>query len=368
MTEPVRVLYEIHPHTLGGTERFLVRFLGQLDRRRYEPMVISQKRGLPLQTINSLDIQTASISDYFRASGVSRLADFIRRNRVSLVQSNYYTSQLATASNLAGVPHVWRLGGHVDVGSGTRNPKDAGWALDIIRLLSNAVICNSKYVRSQFRGRSKIPPIQVIPNGIQVPVKASGVKRKKDFRVGMVAHFTPQKRHEDFIRAAEIVSASCDHVSFTIVGRPYADAASRGYAAEILVRARTLLKQRRLRISDFSEPGEDVLGGFDIIVLPSVRESFSNAILEAMAAGVPVVAARSGGNAELVEHRRTGLLVPPMQPEALARAILRLVEEPELTTRMGRSAREKARTQFSIDDCVDAYEAVYARLMSDSND
>lgn len=80
--------------------------------------------------------------------------------------------------------------------------------------------------------------------------------------------------------------------------------------------------------------------------------------------GVPVIAARSGGNAELVEHGRTGLLVPPQRPEALARAITRLTRKPELLIEMGLAARERARALFSLADCVKAYEAVYSRVIS----
>lgn len=364
MREPVRVLYEIHPHTLGGTERFLARFIPRLDRRRYEPVVVSQNRGLPLQTIHALGVRTESVEDYFSESGIRRLADFIRVHRIRLVQSNYYASQLALAASLAGVPHVWRLGGHVDYGSGVRNPAEAAWALKIIRLLSQEIVCNSKYVRSQFPGRSKTPPIRVIPNGILLPPRAHLTNNGPGIRVGMVAHFTPQKRHVDFIRAAEVVSENLVDASFAIVGCEYANAASRSYAAEVRRRAQNLIRAGKLTVSEHLGPRADVTSRFDVVVLPSVGESFSNAILEAMAAGVPVIAARSGGNAELVEHGRTGLLVPPLRPEALARAITRLTRKPELLMQMGLAARARARALFSLADCVKAYEAVYSKAIS----
>ena len=125
-----------------------------------------------------------------------------------------------------------------------------------------------------------------------------------------------------------------------------------------------LLRQGRLSISEFVESGNGLLSGFDIVVLPSVCESFSNAILEAMAAGLPVIAARSGGHAELVEHRKTGLLTPPMRPEAIARAILLMIKEPGLMDQMGRAGRLRAQTHFSMDDCVRSYEEVYSRVTS----
>lgn len=364
MTEPLRVLYEIHPQTLGGTERFLARFLERLDRRLYEPLVISQKNGRPLQLIHSMGVRTEVVRDYLKARGTRQLTEFIRRNRIGLVQSNYYSANLAMAANRANVPHVWRPGGHVEAGGILRHPGDAPLALDIMRILSKAIICNSHYVRSQFRGRSVTPRIEVIQNGIATQPRAQAEERNGHFRVGMIAHLTPQKRHVDFIRAAEVVAGCLKDVTFTILGSRYSDPASRGYATEVRRRARSLERLGKLSISEFAESEPEAPGRFDLVVLPSVRESFSNAILEAMAAGVPVIAARSGGNPELVEHGKTGLLVPPMRPAAIARAILLLRNDPKLLCRMGEAARQRAQTRFFIDDCVRSYEAVYARVVS----
>ncbi len=363
MTKPIRVIFEIHPHTLGGTERFLLRFLERLDRRLYEPLVVSREMGRPLQLVRSTGVRTEVFEDYFKSTGIVRLTEYMLKKRAALVQSNYYCFNLAVAANLAGMPHIWRLGGHVSLGSGLRSIKDTRRVLDLIRLLSRSVICNSNYVRRQFCQPSGRPRVQVIPNGIALPPFAEKEK-SEDFRVGMIAHFTPQKRHMDFIRAAELVSATTEKVTFAIVGGPYAHASSRSYANKVRRRAERLQQQGRFSFSEFAEAESDVYRQFDVIVLPSIDESFSNAILEAMASGVPVVAARSGGNPELVEHRKTGLLVKPMCPEEIAHAILLLIRRPELIDRMGRAAKRRAATHFHIDDCVRRYEAVYSKVVA----
>lgn len=359
MSRRINILYDIHPHTLGGTERFLSRFFEHLDGKRFEPFVVSQKEGAPYRLLRANGVRAEVVADYARRGGVRRLAEFIRLRRIALVQSNYYSSYLAMAASLAGVPHVWRLGGHVDVGSGARTERDAQLALNMIRLLSDVIICNSNYVRSQFPRRASAPPIRVIQNGIPVPSPASGAGKSRPLRVGMVAHFVPQKRHMDFIGAAELVSRSREDVSFAIFGSPYADPASLRYADRVRRKAESLRRQGRLSISEYASHADPFAHSFDVLVLPSVRESLSNAILEAMSHGIPVIAARSGGNPELVEHRKTGLLVPPMQPEALARAIMTLVKTPGLIGQMGEAARKRALALFSMSDCVKNYEAVY---------
>ena len=180
----------------------------------------------------------------------------------------------------------------------------------------------------------------------------------------MIAHFTPQKRHIDFIRAAKLVAQSRQDVSFTILGQSYGHPESGVYANKVQRWGRTLERQGKLNISDFTE-SEGALRTFDCVVLPSLRESFSNAILESMAAGIPVIAARSGGHPELVQHQKTGLLVPPMKPEAIAKAIQLLLNKPELLDQMGQAAARRARSCFSMDECVRRYEAVYKKVSAE---
>jgi sugar transferase (PEP-CTERM/EpsH1 system associated) len=101
---------------------------------------------------------------------------------------------------------------------------------------------------------------------------------------------------------------------------------------------------------------------FDVFVLGSRREGISNTILEAMSAGLPVVATRTGGNPELVDEGVTGFLVPPESAEALAGALECYVKSPELRAEHGRAARRRAEERFSLRGMVDAYSSLYGEL------
>jgi len=116
-------------------------------------------------------------------------------------------------------------------------------------------------------------------------------------------------------------------------------------------------------------PGEradvpNVMRGLDCFVLPSLAEGISNTILEAMASGLPVIATRVGGNAELMEPDMTGRLVPAADSAALSREMLRYVAEPALARRHGRAGRNLAERRFSLDRMVDQYHDLYARALS----
>jgi sugar transferase (PEP-CTERM/EpsH1 system associated) len=105
-----------------------------------------------------------------------------------------------------------------------------------------------------------------------------------------------------------------------------------------------------------------VLRGLDCFALPSLAEGISNTVLEAMASGLPVVATDVGGNADLVRHGHTGLIVPAGGPEAMASALLTLCNQPSLAQTMGQAGRNDVLARFSLQSMVNAYQSLYDRL------
>lgn len=108
----------------------------------------------------------------------------------------------------------------------------------------------------------------------------------------------------------------------------------------------------------------EMLQTFDVFVLPSLAEGVSNTILEAMASGLPVVATNVGGNVELVEEGRTGFLVPPSDPAAMAQAIRRFLDDRSLVNVQGVAARKRAEEDFSLNAMVNKYLAVYDGVLA----
>jgi glycosyltransferase involved in cell wall biosynthesis len=106
-----------------------------------------------------------------------------------------------------------------------------------------------------------------------------------------------------------------------------------------------------------------LLREMDIFVLPSLSEGMSNALLEAMATGLPCVATSVGGNKELVRHRHSGFLVPPASARHLAAAIARLAGEPSMRTRLGAAAREVMCKTFSLRSMIEAHNRLYTRVL-----
>lgn len=115
-------------------------------------------------------------------------------------------------------------------------------------------------------------------------------------------------------------------------------------------------------------PGErndipEIMRGLDLFVLPSLREGISNTILEAMASGLPVIATRVGGNPELVEHEKTGILVPPSDPKAIAEAIRGYLHAADKMIDHGQAGRKKAKSEFSIESMINGYVDLYDAIL-----
>lgn len=173
--------------------------------------------------------------------------------------------------------------------------------------------------------------------------------------VGSVGLLNEAKGHLDLVDAAAIVRRTRPDARFLVAG----EGALRG-AIEARIRERglegafTLLGQRR----DVPE----VIAALDVFAMPSLWEGLPYVVLEAMAAGKPVVASDVNGNRDLVADGETGLLVPPQQPDALAAAILRLLADPPLAAALAARGREQVLARFSIDSMLARYGALFAEL------
>ncbi len=174
--------------------------------------------------------------------------------------------------------------------------------------------------------------------------------------VGSVGWLTPVKGHRYLVEALGRLKPRYPSVYGLIVGSGAllddlkALAAAHGLADSV-------------RFVGLRHDVVDCLAAMDVFVLPSLNEGMGRALVEAMAAGRPVVASRVGGVPTLIEHRRNGLLVPPGDAEALAAALDELISKPDWARTLGAAARAGIGERFSADDMVKAVDAVYAKAL-----
>jgi glycosyltransferase involved in cell wall biosynthesis len=232
--------------------------------------------------------------------------------------------------------------------------------------LSHRVTVNSKAVREDVINRDKVDPLKLvlIYNGIDtVPFESAASARDRirqemgvrssEAVVTVVANLIPYKGHADFLKSASIVAHELTNVSFWLVG------ADRGIKSDLeLVSSRLGIRDRVSFLGERQDVPE-VLVASDLSVLASHEEGFSNVILESMAAGLPVVATRVGGNPEAVLDGVTGWLVSPRRPEELAAKMIDLLRDPEKTKRWGERGRKRVKERFTIERMVEEHLRLY---------
>ena len=173
--------------------------------------------------------------------------------------------------------------------------------------------------------------------------------------VGSVTRLSPQKAPLDFVAAAAQVAARRPDVHFVVVG----DGPLR---AEVEAQVAAAGLAGRFHLTGLRRDVPDLLHSFDVFVLTSLWEGLPRVLIQAMAAGLAVVATAVDGNAEAVEDGVNGFLTPPGDPQALAAALLRLLGDPALAGQMGAAGRERA-DEFGARKMVDDIAALYEALL-----
>lgn len=330
----------------------------RLDRRRFEVHVVCMRR--EGQWLSRVEDVAASVSEFpvrgFRSAGavvqLLRFARWCTTQRIAIVHAcDFYANIFAlTGAALARVPV--RIGSRRDIRLPQRS--DSQHRLQQISYrFAHRVVANSRAAAAQLQSEG-VPDaaIAMIPNGIDASRYESAEPRAARRVITTVANLRGEKGHDVLLQAAAIVRDSAPDVVFQIVGEgPMGDA--------LVAQADALGVSSCVRFLGHREDIPAILRDSDLFILPSRTEAFPNGLLEAMAAGLPVIASDVGGIPELVDHGRNGLLVPVADANALASAVLQLVREPAHAARLGSAARQTIETRYSFERMVAAFEELY---------
>lgn len=356
----------------GGTERQFLQVLRHLDREKYDVMIGCLKRRGPfLSEVESFGIPIFEfpITSLHRVETVRwlfRLVKFLRGEKIDLLHAfEFYTNVFAVpAARFAGVPAVVASRREI-----ARNrPLIERWALRIACALVHGVVANSRAAAGYLVGLrdSERAPVEVIHNCVDAKHFASRLD-VADLRselglpaegmlVGVVGALRPEKGHHVFLQAAARVSRENPAAGFVLVGDGPELPKLEAQARELGLNGHVIFAGDRSDVSDW-------LAALDVVVSASEWESLPNAVLEAMAAGRPVVATQVGGTAELVADGETGYVVPPGDPEALADRVLQLLRHPEIGRAFGQAGRARVEREFAPARMIEALEKLYDRLL-----
>ena len=376
---PGRILFVVGSLTVGGTETQLAMLAEQLKIRGWDVDVFPlEKTGALLDRLERAGIHVNDGGyDGTRGSKVFRLAVLfvcqarliwrVLRSRPDVVHgflplTNFMSS---LAGRLTLVPLVVTskraLGKHQD-----RNP---GWKwLDrFANICSHVVTANSRAVAADtaLRDRYEVSRIVVVPNGLDFhhlddardkrdETRSELGLSKGDIAIVMVANLIHYKGHRELIEAFAQIAASDPRLRLFIAGE------DRGIAQGLLSDARRLGVESRISLMGPRSDVPVLLSAMDVGVLASHEEGFSNALLEKLAAGLPVVATNVGGNPEALENMPDCVLVEPQNADDLARGLASVVGSLGAGDRNREFRQNSVRDRYSVDAMVDAYERLYS--------
>jgi glycosyltransferase involved in cell wall biosynthesis len=388
------ILHVVHSARLYGAEQSLVRLVEGLKKRGYKSVVALPRKGPLSHRLTTLGIPLVFVPSlkpwltkaqgvkrvlynlyqiYYIIHSVRQIKNAIERFNIDLVHTTTaVVVDGALAARLAGVPHVWHI--QEIVGAGIIGNFFLGTqvAWSIIDYLSDKIISISKAVASPYPGnRNKI---SIIYNGVDLdkfsfPPDAGDLRQTFALApdaplVGLLAQILPGKRQEDFIVAATLVHPLFPKAQFLIIGGEITSS----YGRFLQALSHRLGATDYIVWTGFLQNPIPVLQQLDIVVLPSKEEGFGLVLIEAMAAGKPVIGTLCGGIPEIVVDGETGLLVPPESPHELAKAISTLLKNPDLARRMGQAGRRRVEKHFSVDPYVENVEKVYLELLEYDNE
>jgi glycosyltransferase involved in cell wall biosynthesis len=228
--------------------------------------------------------------------------------------------------------------------------------------LATAIVTVSDNDRKEFvkRGLAKPGKVTVIHNAYSIEIDEMAEIRPPEGSgnvVGFVGRLADQKGVQYLIQAAPAVLAKHPDTKFLIVG----DGPERAHLEQL---ANDLKVTQSVEFAGYQPEPRNLIQTMAVVVIPSIYDPFPLVTLEVMALARPIVGAAVGGIPEAVEDGRTGLLVPPRHPAAIAQALLKLLDDPVLRTAMGAAGRARAKHEFSPGTITAQYTSLYRRLLA----
>jgi len=373
----------------GGSERNILQIITHSNHDKFSflvcPLESDDSHITQEMKRNGAKVFPLQVKRIYGLSGLRqafRLRKILKDNEVDIVQTIHFASEVygTLVAKWSGVPAIIssrRDMGYKFAGLAHREP---GWHLLWMRRMLNKhvqkFISVSEKVRQAISERENIPPGQIMTvyNSVDptaFPARCDRDNLAKQYGldphapiVGTIANLRPIKGLEYFIQAAAIIIKSHPSCQFIVVGDDgrYGEPEVQQYHEKLLQLCRDLSVAGNFYFLGYAKNSAPLISLVDIFVLPSLSEGFSNSLLEAMAAKKPVVATDVGGNGEALVHNQSGILVPARDADALARAILRLIEDENFRNELGENARERIEKYFSIERMVQTLENLYESL------
>lgn len=362
----INVLHLVEDLKRGGLENVLASIVTGISKSTFNVKVWSLCSGGDVYDylrILSVDVKILGMQSHRSVAFFTNLCKKLRKNNIHILHVHGFSA--ATVGRLAGffsrVPvticHVHTTRDHYS--------RKNLFIEKVLSLFTNRYICCSQAVADLMIIKENIPPqkLEVIYNAIDEKkfntLRPNAKKEKNIFVVGCVASLSPHKGHRYLLEAAKTVKEKINtKVKFVFAGDGIEKDALKKYTKSLGLEDIVNFKGV---VSDMPS----LLSKFDAVVLPStVREGLGLSLIEAMAAGKPVIGTALGGIPEVIEDKENGLLVPPKDSTALANAIISILTNEKMAKKMGNRGKEIVKSKFSSHIMINKIENLYTELFN----
>jgi len=362
----LNILHLVNGFAIGGGEMGLLTLVKLLNPQKYNQFIGAVGQGGPLQKdfeATGYPVTVFPKKCSFDYSLIGKVAALMRQHQIDIVLTTLFYADVigALAAKRAKVPVVisWEVVSHPFKWRHSMGYKQALKNMDMVVPVSNAI-------RRQIIQERGIPPekARTIHYGVdinQYQIKDGTIKRQElglaadNIVFGTNARMTIQKGHTYLIEAAQQVVPKYPNIKFVFAGdgplRPKLEQQIK--AAEL---------EDKFIFLGFRNDIVDLLSAYDIYVLPSLWEGLPNQVLEAMACGKGVIATAVDGTVEAVVEGESGFLVPSKDSNALAQALLKVLDQPQLCQEFGAKARQRIEKHFTIEQEVQKFEELFDEL------
>jgi glycosyltransferase involved in cell wall biosynthesis len=363
----INVLHAIDTGGPGGAETVLVKLAQGLDPVRFRSIVsIGAAGGWLHRELDKAGIEPLclNVRGSFNFPYLQQIISAVRGRGIDLIHSHLPGSNLycSMAGLLCRVPVISTYHGLIE---SDRDDPLFRWKLRIVNRGSKRVVFVSEKLFSSFQHLVKWTPgrCSTIYNGLDLgmfrPCRDETLRRElrvadDQILIGSVGNIRPAKGYEDLLWTARIIVSRLPACRFVIIGQGEEE-----LMGKLLTLRKELELEEKVHFIGFRDEIWRMLNNLDLFLLTSRTEGFSISCIEAMACGVPVIATRSGGPEEILTEEQDGLLVPVGQPEEIARAVIRMIEDTELRSRLTREATETVVRRFDLPTMIGAYAGLY---------
>lgn len=377
----MRVLY-LHPTlVVGGAEELRLTALKYIDKKKYDVRLccLAEKGeiGKEIEDLGFIVDVIGTSQRLFDIRSLFSLFSYLKRNEFDLVQTCLPASNLygRLAALLAGVPYIIAE----EHSYYERHNRYFGYLFKMLNKVllryTHKIISCSDAVKQMVAKEDKLPEdkFSTIHNAIDInkfmvncSKKEARIKLGLDLDapvIGFIASLVPRKGHIYLLQAMRLVLDFYPELKLLIVGD--------GPSLKIKRKLEAFVRQNHLSGSvQFLGTRRDtplLLKAMDIFVSPAIKEAFGINLIEAMYSEVPCIATNVGGVSEVMQDGNTGILVPPADPNALAKTIKCLLARPELASKYGAAGKKRVLENFTADKYIEKLENLYDRLIIDRN-